>query len=237
MQKEEAEVSMTSDMRTDSRLSARPLYIVSDVARLTKASDNQVRHWLKGYSMKGDQYEPFLQAPAEKSRDKLALSFDNLIEVALVTALRAKHLSIQAIRRAHEQAEKEFGPYPFARRDVFVSGKEILMTGPEYVKGQSEHLTTLTKGGQRAWERVLEDYLVKIIWEDGWPVEWHAREFVSLNPEVTFGLPSVNGIRTEIIKSRFLADESLAFIADDFGLTIPQVEGALRYELDLEQAA
>lgn len=227
---------MTTVTTPDTRPSATPLYIVSDVARFTRVKPGQVRRWLEGYSVGEAEYAPFLDAPAERSRDTLALSFENLIEVALVSALRRRRLSLQTIRRAHRDAEAEFGPYPFARHDVFVSGKDIFMRAAEWEE-ESEHLSALTRGGQRAWERVLEDYLVRIRWEDEWPAEWLAREHVTLNPEIAFGLPAVDGVRTEIIKARFLADESVAFIAADFGLSVPQVEGALRYELDLEQAA
>jgi uncharacterized protein (DUF433 family) len=219
-----------------SRPSAKPLYIVTDVARFSRASESQVHRWLQGYSGKSREYEAFLQAASEQSRDKLTLSFENLIEVALVAALR-KHMSIQVIRLAHEQAQKEFGPYPFARLQFYKSGNDIFARAAEYVERETEHLTTLTRDGQRAWEPVLREYLLKIDWRDAWPIEWEPFRDIKLNPEVAFGLPNVGGIRTEAIIGRFMADESVCFIAEDFGLTAAEVETALRYELTLGRAA
>lgn len=224
-----------NDIKRPTRPGARPLYIVSDVARYTYASEHQVRHWLRGYSAKGAKYEPFLQALPEQSHGS-ALSFENLIEIALVSVLR-KSMSIQAIRLAHQYAEKEFGPLPFARNQVYQSGKDIFIKAVESADDQARHLSTVTKGGQRAWEAVLKKYLVEIDWRDGWPVEWRPYADIKLNPEVAFGLPNIQGVRTEIVRSRFMANESVEFIAEDFGLTIAQVEMALRYELQLEPAA
>lgn len=228
---------MTQNISVATRHSAKPLYIVGDVARHSRASEGQVRRWLEGYVSAGGDREAFLQASSEWSRGKLTLSFENLIEVALVAALRTKGLSIQTIRAAHRVAEKEFGPYPFARRQVYKSGKDIFVEASEHAAGSAEHLTTLTKGGQRAWEPVLHEYLAEIDWRDGWPVEWRPYRCISLNPEIAFGLPNIGGIRTEIITSRFMANGSVASIADDFGLTLDEVETSLRYELALRQAA
>lgn len=237
MENKEAVVDIVHDIVGDTRPSAKLLYIVSDVARLSRASEGQVRRWFMGYDRKAGGHESFLQAAPERSQDKLALTFENLIEVALVAALRAKGMSTQAIRKAHQEAEREFGSFPFARNAVYTSGKDIFIEATEYTRGEAEHLSALTKGGQRAWEPVLRDYLAEIDWKDGWPIEWRPFKDIKLNPEIAFGLPNVEGIRTEILRGRFMAEESVCEIADDFGLTTAQVETALRYEYTLRQAA
>jgi uncharacterized protein (DUF433 family) len=230
-------LSNATDITSPTRPSARLLYVVSDVARYTRVSDGQVRRWLQGYETKAASHEAFLKTMPDRSRDKLALSFENLIEVALVAALKSKGMSTQAIRRAHQQAQKEFGEFPFAQHQVYKSGKDIFIEASEYVRGGAEHLSTLTKSGQRAWEPVLHEYLIEIDWRDGWPVEWTPYEDIKLNPEIVFGLPNVSGVRTETIRGRFMAGESVQVMADDFGLAAKEVETALRYELTLRQAA
>lgn len=113
------------------------------------------------------------------------------------------------------------------------------MRASEIVEGGPVHLTALTRGGQRALEPVLRRYLTHIEWEKGWPIEWQPREggVVVQNPEITFGLPNVRGVRTEVIRARFEAEESIDFIAGDFGLTDGDVQAALRYEFWLRPAA
>src|SRR5660398_66610 len=209
---------MSAYTETKKRSSAKPIYIVSDVARFSRASTSKISRWLEGYAVSGHEYEPFLQTPPERCRDRPALTFENLIEVSLVTELRRRGISLQTIRQAHKIAGEEFGTYPFARRQIFVSGKDIFMEASEYVRKEAEHLATLTRGGQRASELILSKYLTQIDWRDGWPAEWHPWESVGLNPEAVFGLPSVKGVRTEILRNRFLANESAEFIAEDLSL-------------------
>jgi uncharacterized protein (DUF433 family) len=220
------------------RPSATPLYPLPEAARYARSDPVKVRRWLNGYEVAGRRYSPLLELPPTRPLGEPALSFENLIEVALVTALRRSKISLQLIREAHRIARAEFGEHPFARRPVFVSGGDIFMKASEEAVEGAEHLTALTRGGQRALERVLEPYLTHIDWEEDWPAEWRPLEgVVNQNPEVVFGLPNVRGVRTEIIRARFEAPESIDFIADDYGLTAEDVQEALRYEFWLRPAA
>jgi len=220
------------------RPSARPLYPLNEVARYARADAVKVRRWLCGYDVGDQRYSPLLEVPRQRPRGDLALSFENLIEIALVNTLRSKRISLQTIREAHRIAISEFGPHPFARRDVYVSGKDLFMRASESADDATQHLTALTKGGQRALEPILQRYLTHIDWEQGWPIEWRPKEgIVSQNPEIVFGLPNVRGVRTEIIRARFEAEEGIDFLADDYGLETSDVEEALRYEFWLRPAA
>ncbi|MHB0980409.1 MAG: hypothetical protein ACYC5Q_10140 [Thermoleophilia bacterium] len=191
----------------ETRPSARPLYPVPEASRYARAKSSNVRRWLSGYDVSRRHYPPLLEPPAQRPQGDLALSFENLIEIALVTALRGSGISLQTVREAHQIAMREFGEHPFARRDVFVSGTDIFMKASELVEGEVEHLTALTRGGQRAFEPVLRTYLSRIDWDNDWPVQWRPRDggVVLQNPEIVFGLPNVRGVRTEVIRARFEA--------------------------------
>lgn len=220
-----------------SRPSAIPLYSLTDVSRYAKAQPQLVRRLYLGYRVGGAAHPPVLGAAA-KSRAKAPLSFEDLIETALIAALRARRISLQSIREAHRIASREFGEHPFARQEILVAGRDVFVRAGEKLGADSEGLSTLTKGGQRALEPVLAQYLQLVEWEEGWPAEWRPKGgVVRQNPEVEFGLPQVRGVRTEILRGRFEADEPIAAIADDFGLSPAEVEHALRYELWLRPAA
>jgi len=166
------------------------------------------------------------------------LSFDDLIETAVIAALRSRGISLQAVRAAHRVAQSEVGDHPFARQDMLVAGADIFMRAVEGLDEGTQNLAALTKGGQRALEPVLAGYLHQIDWQDRWPIEWRPKSgVVSQNPEVEFGLPQVRGVRTEIIRGRFEAEEPIDVIAEDFGLNSDDVQHALRYELWLRPAA
>ena len=217
--------------------SAAPLYAPSELARYSRARPQLVHRLFEGYAAEGRTYQPLLRGATRRRGETPLLSFENLIETALIAALRSKGISLQAIRAAHRVAEGEFGAHPFARRAVYVAGRDIFMQA-EVAVAEERHLTALTRGGQRALQPVLEHYLKHVRWDEDWPVEWQPRGgVVRQNPEIQFGLPQVRAVRTEIIRSRFEAEESVTELATDFDLSVDEVEQALRYEFWLRPAA
>jgi uncharacterized protein (DUF433 family) len=219
------------------RPSSIPLYSLADVSRYARAQAQLVRRLYLGYRDGDVLRPPLLDGSADRKRSA-PLSFDDLIETALVAALRSRGISLQAVRDAHRVAAAEAGDHPFARRDILVAGQDIFMRAAEPPGERPDDLAALTKGGQRALEPVLTEYLQHVDWQEGWPVEWRPKGgVVRQNPEVEFGLPHVRGVRTEIIRGRFEAEEPIGVIADDFGLAVDDVEHALRYELWLRPAA
>ena len=219
------------------RPSSIPLYSLADVSRYARAQAQLVRRLYLGYRDGDVLRPPLLESAADRSRPA-PLSFDDLIETSLIAALRGRGISLQAVRAAHQVAAAEVGDHPFARRDILVAGQDIFMRASEALDEAPEHLATLTKGGQRALEPVLAEYLQHVDWQEVYPVEWRPKGgVVRLNPEVEFGLPQVHGVRTEIIRGRFEAEEPIDVIADDFGLAGEDVQHALRYELWLKPAA
>ncbi|MEI6725901.1 MAG: hypothetical protein WCN81_06735 [Actinomycetes bacterium] len=219
------------------RPSSIPLYSLTDVARYSRAQQQLVRRLYLGYR-DGDAVRSPLLTPTAAIDGPSPLAFEDLIETALIAALRARRISLQAIREAHRIATREVGEHPFAQRDILVAGSDIFMRAGGSVGRDGEQLATLTKGGQRALEPVLAEYLQIVDWQEGWPAEWQPRGgVVRQNPEVEYGLPQVKGVRTEILRGRFEAEEPIKTIAADFGLTPSEVEHALRYELWLRPAA
>ena len=54
---------------------------------------------------------------------------------------------------------------------------------------------------------------------------------VKIDPERRFGRPQVRGVDTWVLRDRFLAGEGMDLLAQDYELTIQEVEDAIRYEL------
>lgn len=54
---------------------------------------------------------------------------------------------------------------------------------------------------------------------------------VTLDPHISFGLPHINGIRTDAIASRFRAGDTIAGLATDYNLEPDLIEEAIRFEL------
>ena len=222
--------------------STAPLFPIAEAARFARTHPQTLKRWAQGYEVAGREYATLLVLPGERPRGEVLLSFENLIEVATITAWRRRGIPLQRIRRAHVLAIAEFGEHPFARQDVYVGGRELFIQADEEVAESGRSFTQITAGGQRVLAPAVEGFLRSIDWRTGQdsPVRWRPPEGddeVTLNPEIEYGLPAVQGVRTETILHRFLARESAEEIANDFDLKVASVEYALRYEWSLTRAA
>ena len=70
-----------------------------------------------------------------------------------------------------------------------------------------------------------------------WPGSEPGEGAVVVDPRRAFGAPVITGtgIRTEDVFARFSAGEPLTDLVDDYGLTLAQVEAALRLEVRLPE--
>jgi uncharacterized protein (DUF433 family) len=67
----------------------------------------------------------------------------------------------------------------------------------------------------------------------GLAVRWHVggpKSQVTIDPQVSFGAPQVNGAATWILRDRYLSGESVPDLADDFELDQELVLDALKFE-------
>jgi uncharacterized protein (DUF433 family) len=230
-------------MTTNGNAALVPLYTLSDAARYSRTTRVTLRRWAEGYVVDGRTYAPLLVLPEDRPLGETALSFENLIEAALVSWWRRRRISLQRIRVAHDLAISEFGDHPFARRDVYAAGKALFIEADEALPDeQGLTFTEITGGGQRVFRPLIDEYLRTIDWRTGEasPYQWRPPEganVVKLNPRIDFGLPNVQRIRTEVILQRFMARETVEEISDDFDLARGEVEQALRYEWALGAAA
>ncbi len=226
-----------------SQRSTRPLYTVSDAARYAHVARANLKNWVSGYQVDGKSYPALLLLPEEQPFGQTALSFENLIEAALIGHWRRRGIPLQRIRRAHTLALGELGEHPFARQKVYVGGTDLFIEADRVTESEGGNsFTVLTRQGQRVLGPIAADYLQYIDWQtgEGYAYQYRPPEgcnVVKLNPKIEFGLPNVHRIRTETIMHRFSAYESVKEIAEDFGLDADEVEQGLRYEWALTTIA
>jgi uncharacterized protein (DUF433 family) len=223
-----------------------PLYSIAEAARYAWTKPPTLRRWALGYqAADGTAYPPLLVLPEERPAGEPALSWENLVEAALLTHWRSKRISLQRLRRAHDLAVEEFGPHPFARREVYTDGLDLFIAADEPEEGDdpSALLTVVTRDNQRVLAPAVESYLTTFDWQNRAeaPYQWRPLagfsegDAVRLNPDIDFGQPGVKRIRTETIFGRWMAHEAFAEIADDFQLEPAEVEQAIRYEVVLRR--
>jgi uncharacterized protein (DUF433 family) len=170
--------------------------------------------------------------------DRAALSYMQLIELAVVAAFRASGVSLQRISEAREYLKNQVeSEYPFADYRFKTDGKHLLMDysqiSPKSGKGKLLELTG--KKGQLAWSDILDSRLKEFDYDKKeklvlrWKVAGQESPIV-IDPRLSFGAPTVKGIPTWAIKGRWIAGEQLEEIADDFCLSKDAVFKALQFE-------
>lgn len=205
-----------------------PNYAIGEAARYAGVSSQTVAAWHKVGGRKG-------LALSKKVKNE-ALSYMQLIEVAVVAAFRKAGVKLSRIHDAREYVRKKLEcEYPFAEYRFKTNGKRLWM---DYQQVEGERgkgkLLGVDQGGQLAWETIIGRRLQEFEYEDGGvAIRWRVagqKSPIIIDPKISYGAPTVGGIPTWVIKGRWEAGESIADIADDFGLHRLDVRKALQFE-------
>lgn len=212
-----------------------PAYTFAEASRYLRLPAPTVRVWVVGLDSARQHFRPLIRRP--NPRDK-RLSFNNLVEIHVLRALRTQHgVKMAGVRRALEYAEKECGiPRLLIHRDLRASAGEIFLD-------KYSELISLSKGGQLALRQVLEAALKRVVYDpQGAPIQLYPswmpypsegpRKSVMLDPRVGFGNPVTarRRISTAVLASRFDFGESVDDLAVDYGLNPEDVEDAIGFE-------
>ncbi|MDR3738708.1 MAG: DUF433 domain-containing protein [Terracidiphilus sp.] len=171
------------------------------------------------------------------------LSFLNLLEIHVLKGLRRDlGVSFQRIRHALEEyRETEKSDHPLLDPRLETDGIHLFLhDGDEYLN--------LNLPKQRGIPQVLSTYLHRIDRLDNqefrffpFVVSDDAEEprTIEMSPRVAFGRPVLanTGIATEVIAGRFKARDSIADLAEEYGVSTSLIEDAVRWELPHLNAA
>lgn len=199
-----------------------PSYQIGEAAAYAKIAPQTVVAWHK--------IEAALLAQRQK---RAALSYMQLIEVAVVAAFRKAGVPLKRIRAAREYAARNLkSEYPFAEYSFKEEGKHLwLDSGQVDVKPGT--VLSADQGGQLAWQSVIGRLREFEYEKDGIVLRWHLAgpsSPIIIDPRISFGAPTVKGVPTWVIRGRWNAGESDSDIATDFGIRKEEVREALRFE-------
>jgi uncharacterized protein (DUF433 family) len=200
-----------------------PNYPVQEAARYAKIAPQTVVHWQKGTALAA-------------RREREPLSYMQLIEVAVVAALRKEGVSLKRIRDAREYLSRTLrSEFPFAEYRFKTDGRRLFMDFAEVVgaKRGGGKLLRPDQQGQLAWKAVIGRLKEFDYERHGIVISWHVAGLdsaVVIDPRYSFGAPMVKGVPTWAVKGRWAAGEMPDEIADDFGLREEEVVDALSFE-------
>ncbi len=202
-----------------------PNYQIGEAARYAQISPQTVRSWHQGDESR----------TLSRRANRTSLSYLQLIEVAVVAAMRKSGITLKTIRSARDYVQKQLhSEYPFAEYKFKADGKSLFMDFQQIAgkKGKGMLLRP-DRNGQLAWADII-GRLDQFDYERGkLAIKWHLagrNSPVVIDPKVAFGAPSVKGIATWVLKGRWEAGEDILEIANDFNLKEREVVAALKFE-------
>jgi uncharacterized protein (DUF433 family) len=208
------------------RLNA-PAYRIMEAARYARTSNQTIRNWEK---IQGNSR---IVSPRDLRED---LSYLQLIEVGVVSAMRKSGVKLDTIRDGRKYLSSEFNsPFPFAQYRFKTDGKRLFMDYDQIVKSEKDKLLNVSQRGQLAWTEILDRRLQEFEYdrEIGTVLRWKVAGLDSpiiIDPRIAFGSPHVGGIPTWVLRDRWKAGEGIGDIAEDYELTDDLVKAALRFE-------
>lgn len=213
---------------------AAGVYTLPDAAKILNLPLAKLHRWVVGYGASDQNTKRFPVgefAVQEDGRDR-NFNFLTLIEVFTIAELRANGVTPMTLRKARIELTERFETkYPFALKGLLVGSRKILKE-----LGEEVYLE-LGTNGQQAFEKIIESFCEKIDFDKASQL---AERFfpqdgdrnVVVDPKNAFGRPVIFGtnITTEALNSMAKAGDDENDIADDYGLSIEQVQSAIRFE-------
>ena len=205
-----------------------PAYSISDAARYSRVAPQTVTNWTHRRLSSG-------AAALSGRRAREHLSYLELVEVAVVAVFRQLGVSLEAISRTRHYMQTTFSAeYPFAAYRFKTDGMRLMLQWTEYEEEPLlNEVIVADVGGQLGWGKMMAARLAEFDYEHDIALVWHlaGRDSpVKIDPRLSFGAPTVNGVPTWVLKGRWNAGESLDDIVDDFGIPENDAICALQFE-------
>lgn len=216
----------------------QPAYTVAEASRYLKIAPTTLRSWVVGRPQPTGTAAVHISPLIRPARTQPpSLSFWNLIEAHVLRSLRTDHgVSMDALRRAIRFAQDSL------TTDRLLLSPELRTDAGKLLLERYGQLIELSASGQLAMRRMFNDHLARVEWD-----EWHfpvrlypfnaganavgARP-IAISASVAFGRPVLvrMGVTTGAIAERIDAGESAGDLAEDYDLSIDEIEEAVLYE-------
>jgi uncharacterized protein (DUF433 family) len=218
-----------------------PLYSIAEAARVVRVHPATLRTWVLGRSYptrSGHKaWSPLIRV-ADRKQGRL--SFVNLVEVHVLSALRGKQVRVERIRSATQFIQGAMPTaYPRADVDMRTDCIDIYVEYLGQLVNASSSQTTLRPLVERYLQRIERDEsglasrLFPITRDDA-----ASSKSVLIDPHFRFGRPILveTNLETSVVADRFFAGDSTAALAADFAIDEASVQEAIRFESQLRAA-
>jgi uncharacterized protein (DUF433 family) len=227
-------------MSTESYLD-RPLYNLTEAARLLRVAPSTLRFWLGGARRGEHAYQPVLRPEPTGSS---TLTWGEFVEAGYLREYRTE-VPLVRLRPLIEALRAELGVrYPLATARPMTSGKELVWNLQSKLD-LPEELWVVVGGDQLVLSSPAHEFFERVEFDES-SLEalrytvMAAETPVIVDPRVAFGVPTIRRARAEAIAELVLAGEpvdAVVQIYEGFGITETDVETALRFDREFLSTA
>ncbi|MEB0058609.1 MULTISPECIES: DUF433 domain-containing protein [unclassified Variovorax] len=214
----------------------QPAYKASEVAAVLGVPKTTIGAWCFGQgSGAGRSFKPLVSPADETGR---FLSFTNLCELHVLAVIRRHHLiNMATVRSSLDYVRKQL------QQDRPLIAQEFMTNGVDLFIEKASQLINVSRDGQTALRGEFQQALARIDRSaQGGPVRLfpYSRispdvsqqpKAVAIDPQISFGRPILlnAGVMTAVISDRFMAGDSVAEMAQDYGVAETDIDEALRF--------
>lgn len=210
-------------LRTQGDVREFPRYGISEAAFYVRIPPSTLHSWTRGqdYTTSTGVHRTFKPLISLADPRNGLLSFFNLVEAHILRSIIERGVPFRNVRKALDYVHEEIpGIHPLLTHKFETSGKEV------FIQHLGETINA-TAHGQRVMREILEKYL-KLVQRDanGLPIRVFPinSKRLAIDPFFSSGKPIVKdrGITASVLWGRSKSGESIARIAEDYGL--PEIE-------------
>lgn len=218
----------------------REMYSEAEAARLLRLPQSTLHWWLEGGTRRGKTYPPVIRLEPTGGR---SVTWAEFIEAGLLRQYRRVHqVPLQELRTVIDILRSKMDvAYPLAHYRPYVGeGRRLLLDAQNEATLDADFCLVAVASNQPILTPPSEAFVSRVEWTDGIAAGWRPHSDpdspVTMDPDVRFGLPSIRGIKTEVIWEHLEADESIDEVAEEFGLPPSDVRWAYAYETSARAA-
>lgn len=214
----------------------QPAYKAAEVAAVLGVPKTTVAAWCFGQGNgPGRSFRP-LVIPADRAGRYL--SFINLCELHVLAVIRRHHrINMSTVRKSLACVRRRL------EEDRPLIALEFMTNGVDLFIEKASQLINVSQEGPTALRGEFQQALARIDrGARGGPIRLfpYSRistdiaqqpKAVAIDPQLAFGRPILlsAGVTTELIRDRFMAGDSVAEMAQDYGVGSPDIDEALRF--------
>lgn len=223
-------------MPLDDNILGQGVYTPREAARLAGTNAQQVLRWTRG----SGPNEPLWAAHFQFLDNNVTeISFLDLVEVRVVSAMRKAGVSLQAIRFAIDYAQDRLMvERPLASKEFKTDGDEILMAA---IENDGEFVSlSKRRPGQKVFKEIVLQSLNDLEYDGEYAARWRPsnHQEVVLDPTRHFGDPIFDeyGVSTRIIAKEYKQFNDFNYLSAIYEIPIDTLRSGIAFETELDEA-